>query len=72
MMTLSDDVLLEQVEAFLAETEMKPTRFGREAMGEASLVARMKEGRSLSLKNANKLLDFMAAYRAAAVQATAA
>lgn len=60
---LSDDDLLARVEAFLKQHDMAPTRFGRETMGEASLVARLRDGRSLSLRNANKLLDFMATYQ---------
>lgn len=44
---------------------MAPTRFGREVMGEASLVARMRAGRSLSLSNANKLIRWIEAYDAA-------
>ena len=63
MNMLSDDDLLGRVETFLKQHEMAPTRFGRETMGEASLVARLRDGRSLSLRNANKLLDFMANYR---------
>lgn len=62
MTILSDDELLAQVDAFLARTGMAPTRLGREVMGEASLVARMRDGRSLSLRNANKLLEFMEAH----------
>ena len=59
MTIMSDIELLQHVEAFLERSQMAPTRFGREVMGEASLVARMKAGRSLSLTNANKLLDFI-------------
>lgn len=62
----TDDDLLAKVEQFLADNDVAPTRFGREAMGEASLVSRMRSGRSMSLRNANKLIAFMNAYRAAA------
>lgn len=71
MERLDDDILLQHVEEFLNETGMATTRFGREAMGEASLVARMREGRSLSLRNANKLLRFMEEYRASTLAAAA-
>lgn len=63
--TVADSDLLQHVEKFLSRTSMAPTRFGREVMGEASLVARMRAGRSLSLSNANKLVDWIAAYEAA-------
>jgi len=68
----SDDDLLRRVEEFLVASEMAPTRFGREAMGEASLVARMREGRSLSLRNANKLIAFMDGHSAAVENADTA
>ena len=61
----TDDDLLKRVEDFLVTSDMAPTRFGREAMGEASLVARMRDGRSLSLRNANKLIAFMDGHSAA-------
>jgi len=61
-MEIIDDLsLLKAVEAFLATTGMAPTRFGRDVMGEASLVARLRDGRSLSLKNANKVIAFIKA-----------
>jgi hypothetical protein len=72
MNMLSDADLLAKVEAFLKEHDMAPTRFGREIMGEASLVTRLREGRSLSLRNANKLLEFMASYQPAPARANAA
>lgn len=62
MKMISDEDLLQKVEQFLTDHAMAVTRFGRAAMGEASLVSRMREGRSLSLRNANKLLDFMASH----------
>lgn len=62
MQMLSDNDLLARVEAFLMKHDMAHTRFGREVMGEASLVTRLRDGRSLSLKNANKVIAFMDAY----------
>ncbi|QJR00908.1 hypothetical protein HH800_01055 [Sphingobium yanoikuyae] len=66
---MTDHDLLQHVEKFLSRTSMAPTRFGREVMGEASLVARMRAGRSLSLANANKLLSWIDAYDAASKEA---
>lgn len=58
----TDEDLLAKVEQFLTTNDVAPTRFGREAMGEASLVSRMRAGRSMSLRNANKLIAFMDSY----------
>ena len=58
---LTDQTLLQQVDEFLARTGMAPTRFGIEALSDGGLVKGMREGRSLSLRNAEKLVNFMAA-----------
>lgn len=55
-----DAELLEKIEAFIVRTGMKPSRFGREAMNDGDLIRQLREGRSLSLKNAKKVIDFMA------------
>jgi hypothetical protein len=39
---------------------MAPTRFGRETMADGSLVQHLRAGRSLSLANANKVMNFIA------------
>lgn len=61
-MMMTDEELLKRIEAFLIRTEMAPTRFGREVMREASLITSLRNGRSLSLSNVNKVLKFMADY----------
>lgn len=63
MSIMTDAELLKLVETFLEKTEMAPTRFGREVMADGALVQHLRAGRSLSLSNANKLVDFMATYR---------
>lgn len=60
---MTDDTLLEQIEAFLAETEMKPTRFGIKALGDGGLIRQLREKRSLTLKSAGKVIEFMENYR---------
>lgn len=60
---MTDASLLADVEAFLARTGMAPTRLGLEAMADGALVKGLREGRSLSLRNAEKLVSFMATYR---------
>lgn len=64
MSIMTDAELLEHVEDFLVKTGMAQTRFGREVMADGALVQHMRAGRSLSLTNVNKVLDFMAAYHA--------
>lgn len=71
MSIMTDAELLEQVEAFLDRTGMKPTRFGREVMSDGALVQHLKTGRSLSLGNANKVVAFMLEYERADQQAAA-
>ena len=56
----SDADLLERVEAYLADTGMKPTTFGRRAIGDANLVAALRDGsRNPTFKTARKVLDFI-------------
>lgn len=62
MTIMTDDELLAQVESFLGRTGMKPSRFGRETMSDGSLVQHLRAGRSLSLRNAAKLMDFMSSH----------
>lgn len=64
MTIMTDDELLAQVESFLGRTGMKPSRFGRETMADGSLVQHLRAGRSLSLRNAAKLMEFMSAHEA--------
>lgn len=65
MRIITDAELLAEVEGFIARTEMPHTRFGREAMSDGSLVQHLRAGRSLSLRNAEKLVRFMASYEPA-------
>jgi hypothetical protein len=59
--------LLAEVEAFLAETNIAPSRFGLDAMGDGALVKQLRQGeRSLTLKNADKVLSYIRHYRASA------
>ncbi|MDB5550056.1 MAG: hypothetical protein JWL86_40 [Rhizobium sp.] len=60
---MTDAQLLEQIEAFLKRTDMAPTRFGLETLADGGLIKGLKAGRSLSLKNAQKVVQFMEDYR---------
>jgi hypothetical protein len=52
--------LLDRIRAFLARHDMAPTRFGREASGEAQLITSIERGRSPSLKVVHKIITYMA------------
>jgi hypothetical protein len=39
--------LMRRIERFLRSADMKPTRFGREAVGDPRLISDMKNGREL-------------------------
>lgn len=67
MQTSIEQGLLAEVEAFLAETKIAPSRFGLDAMGDGALVKQLRDGeRSLTLKNADKVLRYIRDYRASA------
>lgn len=56
---LDDKQLLEAIDAFLARHSMAPTRFGREVVGEAGFIERLRGGRSVTLKTANRIVEYM-------------
>jgi hypothetical protein len=62
---ITDNELIARIESFIAAHDMKPSRFGLDAMGDGALIPGLKNGRSLSLKNAQRVLRFMAEYRSA-------
>ena len=62
----TDADMLAKVDAFCARHAMAPTTFGRLAAGDGSLVPNLRAGRSLTLKTANRVADFMTSYRVAA------
>ncbi|WP_298691763.1 hypothetical protein [uncultured Sphingomonas sp.] len=56
-MILTDATLLAEIEAFIEEHEIKPSRFGLDAMGDGALVFQLRTGRrSLRLKSAERVL----------------
>lgn len=65
--------LIEEVDAFLARHSMAESRLGREATGEPGLVARIRDGRNVTLDTLNRLAAYMAEQDAkAAAEAAAA
>lgn len=71
MMIMTDKHLIAEIDSFLAKTGMKPTAFGLATMGDGALVKQLKKNRSLSLRNAEKVVHFMKSYRPADKQAAA-
>lgn len=51
---------VERVEAFLARSGMRPTDFGREALGDPSFITHLRRGRSPSLDTADRVTAFIA------------
>jgi len=67
MEPLPDDAdVLKSIERFCDENALKPSKFGRLAIGDGSLVNGLRNNRSLTLKSARKIANFMADYRPSA------
>ena len=52
--------LLEQVERYLAQTNVPPSRFGRQAVGDPRLVADLRSGRTLRRGTRERLQNYLA------------
>ena len=52
--------LLAEIEAFLAETGLSPTKFGLAAVNDGHLVANLRKGTSVTLKTADRVRGYMA------------
>lgn len=61
-----------QVEVFLGESGMAPTRFGRDAVGDPNFVFQIRAGRAPGLRLAERALAFIAARRASLLEERAA
>src|SRR5262245_51532065 len=53
--------LLTEIEAFLGETGLTPTKFGLAAVNDGHLVANLRRGNSVTLKTADRVRAFMRA-----------
>jgi hypothetical protein len=60
---ISDADLLHRINAFCERHAIKPTAFGRLALGDGSLISNLKAGRSPTLRSATKIDAFMSSYR---------
>jgi len=58
MGTLSEQ-FLSRVEAFLAQTRIKVTEFGRESVGDPNFIVNLRRGRSPTLGTADKVLAYI-------------
>lgn len=68
----TDAEFLDKIEQFIADNDLKPTAFGRMAVGDGNLIQGLKAHRSITLKTGRKILSFMSAYTAPAKQNAAA
>ena len=55
--------LLTEIEAFLAESGLTPTKFGLTSVNDGHLVANLRRGNSVTLKTADRVRAFMALAR---------
>lgn len=63
--------LLTDIEAFLAENDVPPTRFGDEALGDRHFVRQLRDGRRVWPETEAKVRDFMRDYPAEPARAAA-
>lgn len=56
-------LLLDEIEAFLARTGMNATEFGLKAKGDGFIVGRLRQGKDVRTSTASELRSFMETYR---------
>jgi hypothetical protein len=61
MKTLTEQ-FLDAIDGYLARSGTKPSEFGRQAIGDPSLVLNLRRGRSPTLATADKILAFIRAH----------
>lgn len=54
--------LIEQINAFIAEANMKPSEFGKRAVNDGNLIKQLKEGRELRQKTREKVIRFIGSH----------
>lgn len=55
--------LIEDIDVFLTETSMKPTRLGTNALGDPGFVSGLRNGRKVYSDTDQKVRAYMAAFR---------
>ncbi len=69
---LTDADLLSRIRAFCTQHKLAPSTFGRSALGDGSLIPNLEGGRSLTLRNAEKVMSYMANFPPDAIELEAA
>ena len=59
---MTDSEFLDKIEAFLIETKMGVSTLGMKVLGDPNFVREVRNGRSTSLANANRVVKFMEKY----------
>lgn len=59
--------LLAEIDAFLADTEVAETTFGRHAVNDGKFVGRLREGSGITVATVDRVRAYIAAERAKAV-----
>ncbi len=62
-MTLTDQ-LMSEIDAFLRDTGMAPTRFGVEAVSDPTLLTKLGKGRTITLARADRIRSYIRDERA--------
>jgi hypothetical protein len=60
MDTTPTAALLAEIELFLRKKRMAPSEFGKQALGDPSLINNLRDGRELRYRTTLKVRDFMA------------
>lgn len=60
---MASNSLIEEIDAFLAETGMGASYFGKQATGNSEIVRRLREGRPILNETENKVRAFIKARR---------
>lgn len=60
-MVITDEALLAQIEAFLNRHRISPTKFGEVAANDRHFVRHLRAGRTVTLRKAQKVHEYMAA-----------
>lgn len=54
--------LLTKIEKFCQRNKIAPSRFGRDAVGASNLLARLRNGKTVTIETAGRIQDFMRGY----------
>jgi hypothetical protein len=68
-MTRKEPDLITEIDAFLAETRIGPSYFGKKACGNSELVDRLRDGKPILTSTERKVRDFMKLERARRLEA---